>query len=99
MRGTGYVFGGNLVIAGIVISLACYAGVVVVLFRLVALDFGERTAFRAVLYVSIFPTAFFFQAVYGESLFLLTALLSIYWCRTVHWRLAGLAALLGRADP
>jgi len=94
LRGVGYVFGGNLVIAGIVISLACYAGVVVVLYRLVALDFGRRTAFRATLYLSIFPTAFFFQAVYGESLFLLTALLCIYWCRTAHWRLAGLAALL-----
>jgi hypothetical protein len=94
LRGVGYVFGGNLVIAGIVISLACYAGVVVVLYRLVALDFGQRTAFRATLYLSIFPTAFFFQAVYGESLFLLAALLCFYWCRTAHWRLAGLAALL-----
>jgi hypothetical protein len=94
LRGVGYVFGGNLVIAGIVISLACYAGVIVVLYRLVALDFGQRTAFRATLYLSIFPTAFFFQAVYGESLLLLTALLCIYWCRTAHWRLAGLAALL-----
>ena len=94
LRVVGYVFGGNLVIAGIVISLACYAAVIVVLHRLVALDFGEQTAFRATLYLSIFPTAFFFQAVYGESLFLLTALLCIYWCRTAHWRLAGLAALL-----
>ncbi len=94
VRGVGYVFGGNLVIAGIVISLACYAGVVVVLYRLVALDFGQRTAFRATLYLSIFPTAFFFQAVYGESLFLLAALLCIYWCRTASWRLAGLAGLL-----
>jgi hypothetical protein len=94
LRGVGYVFGGNLEVAGIVISLACYAGVVVVLYRLVALDFGRHTAFRATLYLSIFPTAFFFQAVYGESLFLLMALLCIYWCRTDHWRLAGLAALL-----
>ena len=88
-----YIFGGNLVIAGIVISLACYAGVVVVLYRLVALDFGRRTAFRATLYLSIFPTAFFWQAVYSESMFLMLSAACILWSTEGRWKLAGLAGL------
>jgi hypothetical protein len=94
LRGTSFIFGGNLVIAGIVLSLACYAGLVAALYKLVALDFGERVAYRATLYLSLFPTAFFFQAVYGESLFLLLAVACLYWARTARWWLAGLAALL-----
>ena len=94
LRAVGTLFGGNLVLAGIVLSLACYAGVVIVLYRLVARDFGDSIASRTTLYLSIFPTAFFFQAVYSEALFLLLVLLCFLWAREGRWWLAGLAGLL-----
>jgi Gpi18-like mannosyltransferase len=52
-----------------------------VLYQLVREDFGSEIAERAVLYLAIFPTAFFFAAAYNESLFLCLALLSFYYMR------------------
>jgi len=94
LRGCGVLFGGNLVLAGISLSLACYAAAMAVLYRLVAAEFGDRIAYRTVLYLSVFPTTFFFQAVYSESLFLLLAVSCFRWSRAGRWRLAGLAGLL-----
>ncbi len=88
------VFGGSYVIAGIVASLACYAGAMVVLYLLVRDAFGARPAMWSVAFISIFPTAFFFQAVYSESLFLLLALLCFRWASRGRWWLAGAAGLL-----
>jgi 4-amino-4-deoxy-L-arabinose transferase-like glycosyltransferase len=50
-------------------------------YQLVREDFGSEIAERAVLYLAIFPTAFFFAAAYNESLFLCLALLSFYYMR------------------
>jgi hypothetical protein len=94
LRLLGTLFGGDLLVAGIVLSLVCFAVSVYVLFKLVALDFDDRVATRAVIYLSVFPTSFFLQAVYTESLFLLLTLACFYWAREERWRLAGLAGLL-----
>src|SRR6266700_2507196 len=50
----------------------------------------SKLADRTVLYLSVFPTAFFFAAAYNESLFLFLALLSFYSIRRGQWWLAGL---------
>jgi hypothetical protein len=60
----------------------------------VALDFDDRVATRAVVYLSLFPTSFFLQAVYTEALFLLLSLACFFWAREGRWRLSGLAGLL-----
>ncbi len=95
IRWIGVVFAGNLELTGILISLVCYAASVWLLYKLVAADFDEKTAARTVVYLAIFPTAFFFQAAYTESLFLLLSLACFWWAREGRWRLAGLAGLLG----
>ena len=85
--------GGLYVVAGIAFSLACYAGAMVVLYRLARDECGSRVALWSVVFISIFPTAFFFQAVYSESLFLLLTLVSFAAGRQGRWWLAGLAGL------
>jgi hypothetical protein len=60
----------------------------------VARDFDDRVATRAVVYLSLFPTSFFLQAVYTEALFLLLSLACFFWAREGRWRLSGLAGLL-----
>jgi Gpi18-like mannosyltransferase len=55
---------------------------------------GPRVALWSVVFISVFPTALFFQAVYSESLFLLLTLLCFWWARRGRWALAGLAGLL-----
>lgn len=80
-------------VAGLIISNAATLGMFMVLYRLVREDFGAEQAWRSVLYLAVFPTAFFFAAAYNESLFILFALLSFYQMRKGNWWLAGLAAL------
>ncbi|HZL63397.1 MAG TPA: mannosyltransferase family protein [Thermoleophilia bacterium] len=82
------------VVAGVTVSLACYAAAMVLLYRLAALECGSRVALWSVVFVSVFPTAFFFQAVYSESMFLLFTLLSFSAGRRGRWWLAGVAGLL-----
>jgi Mannosyltransferase (PIG-V) len=70
----GRVFGGHNVLAGIVVSLAATLAAFVLLERLAEPRLGLAGARRAVLYLALFPTAFFLQAVYSESLFLFLCL-------------------------
>lgn len=81
-------------IAGLIVSDLSGLGMLVVLYRLVEEDFNSDYAFRTVLYLSVFPAAFFFAAAYSESLFLFLTLLSFYHMRHSHWWLAGLFGFL-----
>jgi hypothetical protein len=65
----------------------------VYLFKLTKLDFNTDTAKRAVLYMFIFPTAFFLSAIYPEGLFLALTIASFYYARTDKWPLAGSLSL------
>jgi hypothetical protein len=67
----GRALGGHYVTAGILVSLAAALGAFVLLYRLAESRLGAEGARRAVLYLAIFPMAFFLQAVYSEALFLL----------------------------
>jgi len=81
-------------VAGMLISMACFAGALIVLYRLVRDEFGSRTALWSVVLLSVAPTSFFFQAVYSESLFLFLTVASFAAARKGHWLLAGAAGLL-----
>jgi hypothetical protein len=70
----GRAFLGHYVLAGIVVSLAAALGSFVLLERIAVERLGADGAHRAVLYLALFPTALFLQAVYSESLFLFLCL-------------------------
>jgi len=57
-------------------------------------DSPSQMARRAVLYVSVFPTALFFFAPYSESLFLLLVLVAFWAARRGLWEAAGVAGML-----
>ncbi len=80
----------NAVLAGFLVSDIAGFFMLIVLYQLVCEDFNEEHANRTVLYLSLFPTAFFFAAVYNESLFLCLTLLSFYNMRHGQWWLAGI---------
>ncbi len=84
----------NLVLSALVVSFAASVGAGYFLFRLVALDADEATAWRAVLLLFSFPTAYFLAAPYTEALFLFAVLASVYAARTGHWAGAGLVGAL-----
>lgn len=96
----GYAMGGgvaNYYYAGILISWSAFIAAMIVLYRLARLDGGEERAERAVVYAAVFPFAFFFGAVYSESLFLLAVVLAFYGFRTKRWGLGGLAGAVATA--
>ena len=74
VAGLGRVFFGHYIVAGIVVSLAATLAAFVLLERLAGERLGAAGGRRAVLYLALFPTALFLQAVYSESLFLFLSL-------------------------
>lgn len=81
--------------AALLVSNACFAGALVMLHGLTRLEGMSREAARlTVLYVSIFPTAFFFLAPYTEGPFLLASVSAFWFARRDRWGLAALAGAL-----
>jgi Gpi18-like mannosyltransferase len=64
------------------------------LFKLAQFEFNDDVAKKAVLYLSIFPTAYFLSAIYTEGLFFALIIASIYYARTEKWPLAGFLSML-----
>ena len=85
---------GNPFLAGLVISNLAGLGIFIVLYRLVMEDFNAEQAGRTVLYLALFPTAFYFASGYNESLFIFISICVFYQLRRGHWWLAGLFGLL-----
>ena len=89
LRWGAQLLGGRLELAGVLISSLSFLGALFVLYRLIEFDFSAAVARRTLLYLSLFPTSFFFSAVYNESLFLLLAVACWYSARRDRWWLAG----------
>jgi hypothetical protein len=82
-------------LAGIIVSsLSCLA-LLFYLFKLAALELrDERRATRAILYLAVYPVAFFLLAVYSESVFLAATTAAFFYARCKRWSYTGIAALL-----
>ncbi|MFL5703009.1 MAG: mannosyltransferase family protein, partial [Ktedonobacteraceae bacterium] len=93
-RGLMYITHVNPFLAGLIISNLAGLGIFVVLYRLVREDFNAEQAGRAVLYLALFPTAFYLASGYNESLFLFLAVLNFYQLRRGHWWWAGFFGFL-----
>jgi hypothetical protein len=93
-RLVGKVLGGNYLLGGIIVSnMACFLALVY-LYKLSHLEFDSDTAAtRTVVYLSVFPTAFFLLGVYTESLFLLLAVAAFYYARRGNWLAASIMGL------
>ncbi|HEY9084455.1 MAG TPA: mannosyltransferase family protein [Candidatus Tyrphobacter sp.] len=92
---------GNHLIAGILISNASFFFGLLFLYKLLEHEYDRTVARRAIFYVSIFPTAVYFSAVYTESLFFMLTVASFYYMRAQRWWLAGIIgffAALTRAE-
>ncbi len=85
----GRVFAGHFVTAGIAVSLAAALGAFVLLYRLAESHLGAEGARRTVLYLALFPMAFFLQAVYSEALFLLLTVAAFVAAERGRWFGAG----------
>lgn len=90
-------FGGDRLLAGVLVSAFASVAAFVLLYELVRYDFGEELAKRSLLYLAAFPTSFFLAAVYSESLFLALMLGAFLAARRYrNWWVVGL--LVGLAS-
>jgi Gpi18-like mannosyltransferase len=87
----------DYLLAALLVSNLSYAGAVVYFFKLVRLDYESEDALRSVIYLSIFPTAYFLHAAYTESLFILLTVASFYYARKEKWALSGIIGMLSAA--
>jgi hypothetical protein len=93
MGGMAPVFDGNTLLSGLFVSALAFLGCLLVFHQLALMELGsEASAMHAVIYMAVFPTAFFLVAAYNESLFLLAAMLCLYFLRKEKWLAAGLMA-------
>jgi Gpi18-like mannosyltransferase len=93
IKGVAFLFGNNGYIAiGMILSNLALLGALFVLYQIATDILGEQIGRRTLLYLCIFPTAFFFFAAYNESLFLFLTASSFLAMRRQKW---WLAAILG----
>lgn len=98
MEGLGKILNHQYILSGIIISSLSLAGATLFLYFLAKIDLKKtKLAYSSVLYLLLYPYAFFHVAVYTESLFLLTVLGSFYFARKKQWLPAALFAALSSA--
>ena len=93
----GRVMGGakqDFYFAGILIAWLSFAVAMPLLYRLARLDLPHEEAVRATVYAAVFPSAYFFGAVYSEALFLLSLVGAAFALRKQHWLWAAVAAMI-----
>ena len=66
-------------LTGILISNVAFFAAIYYLYKLVLLSHPQEVAFRTVLYLSLFPTSFFFSSFYADSLLLLGVSAAFYY--------------------
>ena len=92
IRLTAPVFGGNYLLAALVLSTVLCVIVLILLYELFAQVASQEVAREAVMMFLGFPTAFFLLAGYTESLFLVLVLLFWLLARRKQWLWAALVA-------
>ncbi|WDL98028.1 mannosyltransferase family protein [Alicyclobacillus sp. ALC3] len=81
-------------VAGLVLSFICFVFGLYLVGVWAAREFGVRTASLTMMLLALFPTAFFFRAVYSESLFLLLSAVVILASRRRQFGAAAVAVAL-----
>lgn len=86
-----------LVAAGIVVSNISFILLLIGIYKLAKMDFGDKIARLSVVVTLVFPISFYFAGVYTESLFLCLIVWSFYYYRTEKYLFSGILGLLASA--
>jgi hypothetical protein len=97
VRAAGWAAGGNLILAGWMVSGIFLALAVWVLIRLTQEFHPDIHPLLPAVFLLLYPAAFFLNAVYSESLFLFLSLAMVLWARRGNFWLAGVFAGLASA--
>ena len=87
----------NPLAAGLLLNHLFFAVNLYVFYKLIRLDFKKEVGLWTLIFLSFFPTSFFFLSLYTESLFLLLVFSSFYLWRKKRHFMAGLVGALASA--
>lgn len=87
-------FFSNTLLAALCIVHVSFLITLVLLYKLVKIDWNEKTARFTILFFVFFPTSFFLLSVYTESFFLALIVGSFYAARKKNWLIAALLGIL-----
>ncbi len=73
-----YLTFGNFLVAALILSNLAFLAGLLLFYKLVKKNYDEKTAFWSCLFLLVFPTSFYFGAVYTEGLFFLLIISSFY---------------------
>jgi hypothetical protein len=82
----------NPLLAGLLVVSVCLLVALVGLYKLVEMDFGRGVASTTLILLLVFPSAFFFTAVYAEAIVLMGAVWAVLMVRQDRLALAGIFA-------
>ena len=80
-------------LSALIASNVCSVIAFFYLYKLAKMEFNSDVAVRAVLFLSVFPTAYFLVAPYTEGLFFALTIACVYYARLGRWPLAGVLGL------
>ena len=80
--------------AGVFISSISFIIALYFLVKLILLDHSLSVAKWTLIALLVFPTSFYFTAVYTEGLYFLLSVTAFYFARRRHWVLAGILGML-----
>lgn len=81
-------------VAGFLISNIAFVITLYFLYKLIAIDFSEKIIRKTIILLLIFPTSFYFGAIYTEGLFFLFVILSLYFGRKNQFLIASIFGFL-----
>lgn len=87
----------SLTITGLLISNASLILSLILLVKLLKIDYQKNIVYLTVILLLIYPTAFYFGSLYSESIFLLFSLATFYFARQKKWQLATIFGILASA--
>ncbi|MDO8638539.1 MAG: mannosyltransferase family protein [Candidatus Daviesbacteria bacterium] len=87
----------SLTISGLLISNISFVLSLILLAKLLEIDYKKNIVYLTVILLLIYPTAFYFGALYSESIFLLFSLAAFYSARQKKWQLATIFGILASA--
>lgn len=87
----------NSTIVGLIISNGSFLIALLYLYDLIKKDFSKKIAFLTISLIVLFPTSFYYGALYNESFFLLLTVIAFLQARRGRWFWASIFGLMATA--
>jgi len=78
----------DFLVSGIAINLVALIISLIVVYKIILLDYPKKIARLAIVLLCFFPLSFFYNSVYADALFLMLSSLSFYFARKKNWFLS-----------